>query len=121
MRNVTFIPSNLRTVTLGITFWVGEFALAGLAFNFSPIAIPSKLHLPFATLFGLGWVLLGVAAVYFAATMFSPRPFRLGCKVFSLPSPKMTLTQISVAASDFLIASATLYSLFPSEIDRSIA
>jgi len=41
---------------LGVTFWIGEFALAGVVFVIAPIQVPAMLHLPFETVYGLGWM-----------------------------------------------------------------
>lgn len=107
------------SVMLGVTFWIGEFALAGAAFVIAPIHVPARLQLPFETVYGLGWVLLGIAAIYFSMTMFLQRAIRMGGKEFRLPSPKMTLAQFGVAASDFFIAAGTLYVLLPNAITIS--
>lgn len=102
------------SIMLAVTFWIGEFALAGLAFVVAPILVPAKLHMPFATVYGLGWILLAVAGTYFALTFFLRKSIRIWGKEVQLPSPKMTLAQFGVAAADFLIAAATLYVLLPS-------
>jgi len=44
------------SVMLGVTFWIGEFALAGVVFVIAPIQVPAMLHLPFETVYGLGWM-----------------------------------------------------------------
>ena len=107
------------SVMLGVTFWIGEFALAGVVFVIAPIQVPAKLHLPFETVYGLGWVLLGIAATYFAMTLFLQRAIRMGSKEFRLPSPKMTVAQFGIAAADFFVAAGTLYVLLPDAIGVS--
>ncbi len=104
------------SVMLGVTFWIGEFALAGAVFVIAPIRVPEKLQLPFETVYGFGWVLLGIAATYFAMTVFLQRAIRVGGKEFRLPSAKMTLAQFGIAASDFFIAAGILYALLPNAI-----
>ncbi len=51
-------------VILGLTFWFGVFALAGVVFVVSPFSIPSGLNhlkLPFAHTFWVGVALLLIA------------------------------------------------------------
>ncbi len=104
------------SIMLGVTFWIGEFALAGAAFVLAPIRVPLKLHLPFETVYGLGWVLLGIAGIYFTLSVFLRGKIRVGGREFQLPSPKMTMAQFMASASDFVVAAATLYALLPDAI-----
>ena len=105
------------SMMLGITFWIGEFALAGVAFVIAPISVPPKLHLPFETVFGLGWILLSAVAVYVAAVSYFRKPIHIHGKEIQLPNFLMTCGQLAVAAADFLIASGVLFVLLPSEIN----
>lgn len=107
------------SMMLGITFWIGEFALAGFAFVIAPISVPPKLHMPFETVYGLGWILLSAVAVYVAAVWYFRKPIHIFGKEIPLPNLPMTCGQLAVAAADFLIASGVLFVLLPSEIDVS--
>ena len=107
------------SMMLGITFWIGEFALAGVAFVLAPISIPPKLHLPFQTVYGLGWILLSAVAVYVAGVAYFRKPMHVFGKEIQLPNLLMTCGQLAVAAADFLIASVVLFVLLPSEINAS--
>lgn len=107
------------SMMLGITFWIGEFALAGFAFVIAPISVPPKLHMPFETVYGLGWILLSAVAVYVAAVASFRKPMHILGKEIQLPNLRMTCGQLAVAAADFLIASTVLFVLLPSEIDAN--
>ena len=107
------------SVMLGVTFWIGEFALAGFAFVLAPIAIPAKLHMPFETVYGLGWILLAMVAVYLAVVMLVRKPIHFRGRQLQFPSFPMTCAQLLVAAADILIASAVLFVLLPSSIETS--
>jgi phosphatidylglycerol lysyltransferase len=107
------------SMMLGITFWIGEFALAGVAFVLAPISIPPKLHLPFETVYGLGWILLSAVAVYVAGVAYFRKPMHIFGKEIQLPNLLMTCGQLAVAAADFLIASGVLFILLPSEINAN--
>ncbi len=98
---------------LGITFWVGFFALAGAVFLIEPVAVPPALHLPFETVRPLCVVLLGVVAAYVAACTVRRRPIRFRRWEFSLPTPALSIAQIVVASADLLIAAAAMFVLLP--------
>ncbi len=70
------------SMMLGITFWIGEFALAGFAFVIAPISVPPKLHMPFETVYGLGWILLSAVAVYVAAVSYFRKRIHIFAKTF---------------------------------------
>ncbi len=107
------------SIMLGVTFWLGEFALAGVAFVCDPFPIPDKLHMPFKTVYGLGWILIAITAAYVALTFLWKKPFRIRGEEIQLPSAQMTLAQIAVASTDLIVASLSLYILLPSELELS--
>ena len=102
---------------LGITFWIGLFALAGAVFVIAPITIPAKLHLPFESVYGLGWILLAVVGAYVIATLAFRRAITIRGREISLPTPQIMLGQLAISAADFLLAAATLYALLPSGLE----
>ncbi|MCA9028617.1 MAG: redoxin domain-containing protein [Planctomycetaceae bacterium] len=65
------------TIMLGVTFWIGEFALAGLAFVVAPFEIPDKLHMPFKTVGALCWVLFAVTVSYVLLTAVLRKPLNV--------------------------------------------
>ncbi len=107
------------TIMIGVTFWIGQFSLAGLAFVIDPFPIPDKLHFPFKTVYGLGWVLIAVAIGYVLLTALWRKPLTVQGKAIHLPGPGLTIAQISVAVMDLLVAAASLYVLLPTEIGLS--
>jgi uncharacterized membrane protein YbhN (UPF0104 family) len=98
-------------VMLGLTFWMGFFALAGVLFVSQPFPIPDKLHFPIDNVRPLGFVLLGLAFAYVGATFIRRRPIRVHDTEIRLPSPEITLLQLAIAAADFTIGAAALYVL----------
>jgi phosphatidylglycerol lysyltransferase len=98
-------------VMLGLTFWMGIFALAGICFVVQPFAIPAKLHLPFGNVQPLGVILLVVTVAYLGATFLRKRPIRVRDTEVHLPRPWLTALQLAVAAADFTIGAAALYVL----------
>lgn len=100
-------------VILGVTFWFGVFALAGVIFIVRPLEISADWHMPFATTYPLGFVLIAMAAAYLAVTVLWQKPIRLWGKEVKLPGFQMSSAQLAVAAADLVVAAACFYVLFP--------
>jgi phosphatidylglycerol lysyltransferase len=103
-------------ITMGITFWVGAFALASAVFIARPFPVPEELHLPFTTVHPLGFVLLAISLGYVALTALHKKTFHFRDRQFPLPGPGMTLLQLAVAAVDLCIAAGCLYVLVAHEL-----
>ena len=104
-------------VILGLTFWFGVFALAGVVFVVAPFSIPAGLNhvkLPFAHTFWVGVSLLLITLGYVALdALYYRRPLRFFRWRVSLPPLRLTLYQIVIACGDLLVAAAILYTLLP--------
>jgi uncharacterized membrane protein YbhN (UPF0104 family) len=104
-------------VILGLTFWFGVFALAGVVFIVAPFSIPTGLNhvkLPFVHTFWVGVALLLIALGYVALdAVYYRRPLRFFRWRVSLPPLRLTLYQIAIACGDLLVAAAILYALLP--------
>lgn len=98
---------------LALTFWIGLFALAGIAFVLDPFPVPPGLPRPFSNVRYLGVVLLVVLTVYLLATVYWSKPARIRDVVLKLPSPRIAVLQIIIAAVDLAVAAAALYVLLP--------
>ena len=117
-----------HSMVLGVTFWVGALALAGLMFLWQPLTIPPEFlaklpewlrdHFP-KTVRPLAPILLGVVAIYLGLSFFHRRPLRFRGQEFHLPSLKMALSQLAVASLDFTIAASVLFVLLPDEVEIS--
>jgi uncharacterized membrane protein YbhN (UPF0104 family) len=104
-------------VILGLTFWFGVFALAGVVFVVAPFSIPSglsHLKLPFAHTFWVGVALLLIVLGYVALdALHYRRPLRFFRWRVPLPPLRLTLYQIVIACGDLLVAAFILYTLLP--------
>ena len=104
-------------VILGVTFWFGVFALAGVIFIIHPFPISSDigadLHLPFDTTFPLGFPLILMAAAYLLVTAAWKKPINIGGKPVKLPGFRMSAAQLAVAAGDLVVAAECFHVLFP--------
>jgi phosphatidylglycerol lysyltransferase len=103
-------------IMMGITFWVGAFALASVVFIVQPFPIPEKLHLPFASVHALGFVLLAISLGYVALTATRKRTIHIRDRQFPLPNTGMTVLQLAVAAVDLCIAAGCLYVLVSQDL-----
>jgi len=70
-------------VILGVTFWFGVFALAGVIFIVRPFEISLDVHSPLSTTYPLGFLFLAIAAFLAVAAIWK-KPIRLGGKAFAL-------------------------------------
>jgi len=106
-------------VILGITFWFGVFALAGIVFVWQPLQINAEWNLPFTSVRPLGWFLILLAVGYLALTVVWKKPIRIRGREARLPGFRMSAAQLSVAAGDLVVAAACFYVLLPPEVDVS--
>jgi glycosyltransferase 2 family protein len=101
---------------LTITFWLGMFMLAGIAFVLLPVHLPVEYQeaLYFSPAV-YGYVFLGCAFLYLLGTAVIRKPVKLGGYPYSLPPFRLSLLQLIVSATDFALASLVLYVLLPSD------
>jgi uncharacterized membrane protein YbhN (UPF0104 family) len=102
---------------LSMTFWLGMFLLAGIAFALLPIQLPERFQ--GALWFDhhvWGWIFLGVVAVYLIASVTIRKPIPWKSYRFSFPPPSLSLLQLMVSAGDFLLTSAVLYVVIPPDL-----
>jgi uncharacterized membrane protein YbhN (UPF0104 family) len=101
---------------LTITFWLGMFMLAGIAFVLLPVRLPVDYQ---DALYFSPWVygvfFLTCAFLYLMTTIIIRRPIKLGTYAYSLPPFRLSLLQLFVSATDFALASLVLYVLLPSD------
>lgn len=99
---------------LSVTFWLGMFLLAGIAFVLLPVHLPEEYQelLHFSPQL-YGYIFLGVVGLYLAATIFIRKPIHIGNQEFAFPPFRLSLLQLGVSATDFALASLVLYVLLP--------
>ena len=95
------------------TFWLGFLALGGALFLFIPPPIPSYLHLPFATLQPVGMLLFLVLAFYLFIILVRKKPISIKGFVIPVVRPQITIAQIVVSSSEWILGAAVLYVLLP--------
>jgi phosphatidylglycerol lysyltransferase len=97
------------------SLWLGFFLLSGAVFMTQPLTLPQSLHWPVDAVRPLGAVLLVIALFYFGATMMGKKALALRDWRFSLPSWRLAGAQMTIAATDWLMAGAVLYALLPQQ------
>lgn len=99
---------------LSVTFWLGMFLLAGVAFVLLPVHLPAEYQelLHFSPRL-YGYIFLGVVGLYLAATIFIRQPIHVGNQEFAFPPFRLSLLQLGVSAADFALASLVLFVLLP--------
>jgi uncharacterized membrane protein YbhN (UPF0104 family) len=102
-------------VVLALTFWFGMLALAGAVFIFAPLSVPAEFHLAFHDTRPLGVVLMTIAVLYVAMSLFFEGSISIPYTSWKLPVPPFALTvnQILVSSLDLLLVAAVLYCLWP--------
>ncbi len=112
--------------TLTITFWVGVFTLAGVAFVLKPLPLPETIlhYLPgwldIRTAFPLGVASLIIIAAYLVVCGVWHRPITLFGKKFVSPPLSLSLVQILVASVEQLLAASIFFILLPDEVRQSL-
>lgn len=100
---------------LGLTFWLGVFALAGVLFVVAPFPVPEEIQkwLPVQSVVPIGFALLAFVGVYLAASAYWRRPIGLLRWRFRLPPLRISLYQILISSTDITVAGGVFYVLLP--------
>ena len=106
-------------IMLAITFWVGSFALAGVVLLLVPIPGLESLDLPMTDSRLLGMALLLFTGAYVAFAAWGKTPIRFRQAEIRTPGGLTTLSQLLVAAVDFMVLAACLYVLVSGDMDVS--
>ncbi|HLJ09945.1 MAG TPA: bifunctional lysylphosphatidylglycerol flippase/synthetase MprF [Planctomycetaceae bacterium] len=106
-------------VTIGTTFWVGVFTLAGLMFVIDPFPIPEPVHVAISNVRPIGIVLLIIALAYLALPLIWRKPFVWRGHEFLVPRFPILTLQIGVSAADLVVAAASLYVVLPESMQLS--
>jgi uncharacterized membrane protein YbhN (UPF0104 family) len=99
-----------------VAFWLGVFALGGVALLLEPPGTFSSLNLPLAPPRFLGVVLLLVVGAYLWWCAVHTAPLKFWGRTLSLPSAPLSLAQIVLGAVDWALAAAVCYVLLPASL-----
>ena len=102
---------------LGLTFWFGLFALAGVIFVADPLKVPEDImrnhKLWFSDTYWFGWALLAIAVAYVGLAAFYRGTLKIWRWTIPVPPLKLTIYQIAIASADLMVAAAVLHAVLP--------
>jgi len=92
-----------------LTLWLGFFTIGGAVFLIEPLTIPAAIHLPLASLRTLGIVMLTVVLAYGILTAAKKTAIKIHHWEIQLPSARLFVSQLIIAALDWILASLVLF------------
>jgi uncharacterized membrane protein YbhN (UPF0104 family) len=112
--------------TLTLTFWVGVFTLAGIAFIVEPLRLPKDIlshlpsWLPITTTFPFGIASLFIIGIYLILCAVWHKPIKFMGWSFVSPPLSLSVVQIIVASIEQLIAASIFYILLPEDVRQKM-
>jgi phosphatidylglycerol lysyltransferase len=94
-----------------LTLWLGFLTLGGTVFLIEPLTIPGAIHLPGGSLRAIGIVMLAVVLAYGIATTAKKTAITIRQWEIQLPSVRLFVSQLIIAALDWMLASLVLFVL----------
>jgi phosphatidylglycerol lysyltransferase len=94
-----------------LTLWLGFFILGGAVFLIEPLTIPAAIHLPLASMRAIGVGMLAAVLAYGIVSTAKKTAITIREWEIQLPSVGLLVSQLSLAALDWLLASLVLYIL----------
>ena len=94
-----------------LTLWLGFFTLGGMVFLTEPLTIPSALHLPIHSAPLIGVIMLMMVVAYGVVTAAKRAPITIRELEIQLPSIRLFVFQLMLAALDWMLASLVLFVL----------
>ncbi|HZX18070.1 MAG TPA: lysylphosphatidylglycerol synthase domain-containing protein [Pseudomonas sp.] len=104
-----------RIISLGLlTNWTGYMALAGVIFSLRLIQLPEHWELGTAGLQLIGFLLLGLVAIYIAFCAFAKQRVWVWREhSITLPSVRLAVLQLCLGASNWALMASLIYLLLP--------
>ncbi|NQD35708.1 bifunctional lysylphosphatidylglycerol flippase/synthetase MprF [Permianibacter sp. IMCC34836] len=104
-----------------ITFFLGLFAMGGIALLYAPPTLPAEMLAEHAWAAQLGdalfevmaWIGIGCALAYLAIPLFWRRPLLIRGVEIRFPGFGLSLGQLLIAGIDWVLACSVLYALLP--------
>lgn len=95
------------------TFFVGVLGVGGPLLLFQAVPIPANLNLPIESTWPAGLLLTSAFVALMIMTAVRTKPISFRSFTLTLPSPKLALMTLLVAATDWALASGVLWMLLP--------
>ena len=97
----------------GLTFWLGNIVVLGIALAYAPDAAAAVTQLPAWTNRSIGIGALLTIAAYVVWLLPRPRPIGRNNWQITLPDARLTFVQIGIGILDFAAGSLAFYMLMP--------
>jgi hypothetical protein len=97
------------------TFFLGTVLLGGAVLTFEPQIIQRWLNAPDWVARSIGLVMLGLVALYAAASLLHFRPFKIGGFELIYPRPPIAARQLFAAPLELIGAAGIIYFALPAE------
>ncbi len=110
--NVSMINVTKVLFFSSATIWLGLLIIGGFVFTFFPVNF-TDTKLFFTSSRPLGILFLTIITAYISLSLLKSKPIKIFKWTVSFPDIKITLWQILLATSDWVIASCTLFVLLP--------
>ncbi|MFT5731182.1 MAG: phosphatidylglycerol lysyltransferase [Desulforhopalus sp.] len=94
-----------------LTLWLGFFSLGGVVFLIEPLTIPAAIHLALPSLRAIGMVMLAVVLACGTVTTAKRTAIKIREWEIKLPSFRLFVSQLIIAALDWMLASLVLFVL----------
>jgi phosphatidylglycerol lysyltransferase len=94
-----------------LTLWLGFFTLGGAVFLIEPLTLPAAIHLPLTSVRAIGILMLAVVLAYGILTAAKKAPITIREWEIELPSVRLFVSQLTIAALDWMLASLVLFVL----------
>jgi len=103
-------------VFISSTFGIGASGLLGISLLLMPATQTAVLRLPAPVTQVAGYLLLSVPILYVALTMLRGSPVRIGNWSVAIPSTRVAVAQVGIAAIDIVFTAATLFVLLEPQL-----
>ncbi|MDR2437489.1 MAG: phosphatidylglycerol lysyltransferase domain-containing protein [Endomicrobium sp.] len=110
--NVSMIDVTKVLLFSSATIWLGLLAVGGIIFTLAPVSLEGVLNLNVSTR-AIGLISLSILVLYFLLSSLHSKPRKIFKWTLSFPNIKIAIAQVSLATSDWIIASLTLFILMP--------
>lgn len=103
-----------------VSLWMGFLTLTGTIFLMEPLAVPISLHIPFASIRILGFIVLLPVGFFLLLNIFHKESLKFREHEIKIPSFSFLGGQMAVAVLDWFVAGYVLFALLPVSQDITL-
>lgn len=113
--NLSLIDVAKICFVTGLTFWLGNAFVLGIALALEPAAASAVDHLPASANRAIAFILLAAIGCYVAWVWRRPRRIGMNNWQVTLPGGPITLVQIAIGVFDLTFCALAMYVLLPDQ------